>query len=270
MKGQVMATITYHDIVLALHELELNRDSNVIAHASLSAFGDVRGGAASVLGALLATCNTVVMPTFTYQTMVWPESGPPDNACTYEDHAEENVRAVLFNPDLPADPSLGEVAETLRRHRLALRTSHPVLSFAAAGAHAPEIVNAQSLENPLGPLEWLYDHGGDVLLMGVDHRADAAIHLAEKLVGRKQFVRWAVGVERAYRLPGFPGCSNGFNAIAGKLAWVAQQTTVGTAAVQRIPLKNLVEAATQMIQEDPQALLCDDPKCERCNAVRGG
>jgi len=264
-----MATITYHDIVLVLRELELSKGRNVIAHTAPSAFGDVRGGAASVLGALLTTCGTVVMPTFTYQTMVWPESGPPDNACTYGDHTEENARAVLFSPELPTDPSLGQVAETLRRHRRALRSNHPVLSFAAEGAHAPEIASAQSLDNPLGPLEWLYNNDGDVLLIGVDHRANAAIHLAEKLVGRKQFVRWAVGVERAYRLPGFPGCSNGFNAIATKLAWIAQQATAGTETIQRIPLKSLVEVAMQMIQEDPHALLCDDPKCARCNAVRG-
>jgi aminoglycoside 3-N-acetyltransferase len=264
-----MTTITYHDIAHALQELELSKDSNVIAHASLAAFGDVRGGVASVLGALLATCGTVVMPTFTYQTMVWPESGPPDNACTYGNHVEENARAILFSPELPADDSLGQVAETLRRHRLAARSGHPILSFAAAGAHASEIVNAQSLENPLGPLEWLYEHGGDVVLIGVDHRDNIAIHLAEKLVGRKQFIRWAVGEERAYRLPGFPGCSNGFNAIAGKLAWSVQQTTVGMATIQRIALKKLVEVAMQMIQEDPNALLCDDLKCVRCNAVRG-
>ena len=85
---------------------------------------------------------------------------------------------------------------------------------------------------------------------------------------REEFIRWAVGAERAYRLPGFPGCSNGFNAIAGKLAWVAQQTTAGEAVIQRIPIKSVVEAAMQMIQDDPYALLCDDLTCERCNAIR--
>lgn len=261
--------MTYHDIVLALRELDLRQGSHVIAHVSLAALGDVRGGAESVLGALLATCSTVVMPAFTYQTMVWPESGPSENGCTYQDHAEENARAVLFGPDLPVDPSLGQVAETLRRHRRAVRSDHPVLSFVAGGAHAPEIVGAQSLENPLGPLEWLHKHDGDVLLMGVDHRANTAIHLGEKLAGRKQFIRWAVGAERAYRLPGFPGCSNGFNAIAGKLAWVAQQTTAGEAVIQRVPIKSVVEAAMQMIEDDPYTLLCDDLTCERCNAIRG-
>ena len=265
-----MATISYRDILRSLRELGFNQDSSTIAHVSLAALepGSVRGGAETVIGALLASCGTVVMPAFTHQTMVWPESGPADNACTYGDHAEENAGAVMFNPDLPVDADLGQVAERFRRHSQARRSDHPVLSFAAVGAHAQEVVAAQSLDSPLGPIEWLYDRGGDVLLMGADHRRNLAIHLAEKFAGRRQFVRWAVGVERAYRLPDFPGCSNGFNAIAPKLAWITHQAALGSLALQRIPIVNLVEVAVQTIQEDPYALLCSDPACEQCGVVR--
>jgi aminoglycoside 3-N-acetyltransferase len=262
-----MATITYREMIRALRELGLDSDSNIIAHVSLQGL-EVRGGVETVIGALLAACSAVVMPAFTYRTLVWPESGPVDNGCTYSDHAEENARAVMFSPDLPVDSNLGETAEQFRRHPKAVRSTHPVLSFTAVGAHAQDIVAAQSLDGPLGPLEWLHDNHGEVLLMGVDHRANVAIHLAEKFAGRKQFLRWAVGRERAYRLPGFPGCSNGFNALAGKLAWVAHQTTLNGVTIQRIPITGLVEVVVQMIQRDPYALLCDDPNCERCNAIR--
>jgi aminoglycoside 3-N-acetyltransferase len=265
-----MTIITYRDILRALRELGLNQDSHVIAHVSLAALepGGVRGGTETVIGALLASCGTVVMPAFTPQTLVWPASGPADNGCTYGDHTEENSRAVMFTPDLPVDADLGQAAELFRRHPQARRSDHPVLSFAAVGAHAQDIVAAQSLDSPLGPIEWLYDHGGAVLLMGADHRRNTAIHLAEKFAGRKQFVRWAVGPERAYRLPDFPGCSNGFNAIAAKLAWVTHQAAVGPLALQHIPITNLIEVAVQTIQEDPYALLCSDLTCKMCNAVR--
>ena len=265
-----MAIITYRDIVRTLRELGFNQGNNVIAHVSLAAIepGSVRGGTETVLGALLASCGTVVMPAFTPQTLVWPESGPPDNGCTYGNHAEENARAVMFSPDLPVDADLGQAAERFRRHLQARRSDHPVWSFAAVGAHAQEIVAAQSLDSPLGPVEWLYDRGGDVLLVGMDHRHNTAIHLAEKFAGRKQFVRWAVGVERAYRLPDLPGCNKGFNAIASKLAWITHQAAIGTLAFQRIPIIHLIQVAVQAIQEDPYALLCSDLKCELCNAVR--
>ncbi len=263
-----MAIVTYRDIFRALRELGLSGHGDIIVHASLSALGEVRGGAESVVGALMASSSTLVMPAFTYQTMVWPQSGPPGNACTYGDHAEENARAVMFNCDLPVDPGLGEIAESFRHVSRARRSDHPVLSFTAIGEHTAEILGAQTLDNPLGPVEWLYHHEGDVVLLGADHRANMAIHLAEELAGRKQFIRWAVGPERAYRLPRFPGCSNGFNAIAGRLAWVTQQATLGSTTLQRIPLKDLVEVVMRAIQEDRQALLCDDPACARCNAVR--
>jgi len=265
-----MAIITYRDIMRVLRELGFTRNSNILAHVSLAALDpdNVRGGTETVIGALLASCGTVVMPAFTHQTLVWPESGPPNNGCTYGDRADGNSRAVMFSPDLPVDDELGQVAERFRRHAQTRRGDHPVLSFAAVGAHAQEIVAAQSLESPLGPVEWLYDHGGDVLLIGVDHSANTAIHLAEKFAGRKQFVRWAVGPERAYRLPDFPGCSNGFNAIGSKLAWITHQATLGRLGVQRIPIISLIEVAVQAIQEDPSALLCSDPTCECCNAVR--
>ena len=263
-----MTTITYRDIVRALHELELNHANDVIAHVALSGLGDVRGGAETVIGALLATCGTVVMPAFTHQTMVWPASGPADNGCVYSDHAAENAHAVMFSPDLPVDPELGQVAEPFRRHPQAKRSHHPVLSFAATGAHAEEILATQTLQDPLAPLDWLYDRHGDVLLIGVDHCANVTLHLSEKFAGRKQFVRWAVGSDKAYRLLGFPGCSNGFNAIASRLAWVTQQASLGAATIQRVPVTNLVQVGVQTIQEDPHALLCNDPKCELCNAVR--
>jgi aminoglycoside 3-N-acetyltransferase len=186
------------------------------------------------------------------------------------DYGAQNLQAEMFHPDLPVHESLGPLAEALRHLEQAQRSSHPVLSFAAVGEHAQEIVSTQTTANALGPLQWLYDNGGAVLLLGADHTANVAIHLAERMAGRKQFVRWAIDKERAYRLEGFPGCSRGFEAIAPKLAWVTQQTTIGPASAQRIPMRSLVDTAVQMIQVDPAALLCSDDHCALCVAVRHG
>ena len=263
-----MANITYRDIVRALHELELNQTNDVVAHVSLSSLGDVRGGAETVIGALLATCGTVVMPAFTHQTTVWPASGPADNGCVYSDHTAENARAAMFSPDLPVDPDLGQVAEAFRRHPQAKRSHHPVLSFAAAGVHAEEILATQTLQDPLGPLDWLYDRHGDVLLMGVDHRANVTLHLAEKFAGRKQFVRWALTPRRVVECPGFPGCSDGFNAIGPRLAYTVRQEWAGQAQLQAVPIFNLVGVTQDWLEANPLALLCNHSYCERCRAIR--
>jgi aminoglycoside 3-N-acetyltransferase len=260
--------ISYRDIVVGLRELGLEASSVVLAQADLAALGEVRGGADTLIGALVASCGTLVMPAFTYQTMIVPPDGPPDNGMQYGDHDEQNAQAEMFRADLPVHESVGPLAEVLRCLPQAQRSAHPVLSFAAVGEHAAQIVAAQSVADPWGPLAWMYTNGGDVLLLGADHTANVAIHLAEKMAGRKQFVRWAVDQARAYKLEEFPGCARGFNAIAPKLAWVAQQATIGPAMAQRIPLRDLIDAAVQMIQADRTALLCDDVSCELCNAVR--
>ena len=62
--------LTFRDFSTALRKLEIDRSSPVIVHSSLSAFGELHGGAETVLGALLMAFNTLVMPTFTYKTKI--------------------------------------------------------------------------------------------------------------------------------------------------------------------------------------------------------
>lgn len=270
------SSIGVRDIVRGLRSIGLTKDTGVIVHASLSSFGQVRGGAAAVLAGLLSTCRTVVMPAFTWQTMVWPLDGPPDNGMTYGDprHAAANHDAVLFRPDLPVHRETGVTAELLRKQWFVARSSHPVLSFVAVGDDAHEVLAGQTLERPLAPIEWLQHHGGDVVLIGVGHTRNTSIHFAEKLADRRQFLRWAIVFDkekveaRAVRLPNLPGCSEGFDAIEPEIARATTQVTIGNATVRRIPLQMLIPTVVGWISDEPDALLCSRPDCERCNAVR--
>jgi hypothetical protein len=160
----------------------------------------------------------VVMPTFTYQCMVWPLAGPPNNAVTYDDHQDDNAYADIFRPDLRAHPSLGRVAETLRRLPGAIRSAHPVMSFAAWGEGAQTVVSAQSRAEPLGPVAHLADasRDGDVLLLGVGHTVNTSIHYAEYRAGRKQFIRWALTPAGVVECVAFPGCSDGSGDCAAR------------------------------------------------------
>jgi aminoglycoside 3-N-acetyltransferase len=58
-------TTRLQDIRIGFHSLELG-DKPVIVHASLSAFGQIQGGAETLISALLAIFDSVVMPAFTY------------------------------------------------------------------------------------------------------------------------------------------------------------------------------------------------------------
>jgi aminoglycoside 3-N-acetyltransferase len=257
---------TFRDFYNGLRQLEIPPSHPLIAHASLSAFGDVHGGAETVLGVLLGAFQTLVMPSFTYKTMLIPETGPEHNACTYGSGKDTNRMAEFFRPDMPVDRLIGKIAETLRTRAGAQRSSHPLLSF--TGINAGAILGAQTLKDPLGPIRALYEAEGWVLLLGVDHTVNTSIHYAERAAGRKQFIRWALSPAGVVECMGFPGCSAGFQVVSTRLDHVTHTVQVGPRSIQAFPLNDLVNTVRQWIEEDPLALLCEQQDCERCGAVR--
>ncbi len=258
--------VSHRSLVTALRDLGLTMRSRVIAHVSLARLGREPRHAESVLGALLETCNTLVMPTFTHQTLVVPADGASTNHLSLSDVPRAEGPPEPFHPDMPADSVMGEVAEALRRMPGALRSDHPILSF--AGMNAAEALRRQSLEDPWGPIAWLAENDGDVLLAGMDHTANVSLHYAEKLAGRKQFLRWAQTAQGVVACAACPGCSDGFKVIEPRLAGVARQLQLGGAMLQLIPLRDLIHVAVSWIRQDPRALLCDRLGCERCSEVR--
>lgn len=261
-----MTNLSFRDIYTALRKLELDRKRPLIAHASLSALGQVTGGAETVVGALISLCDALVMPAFTYKTMVIPEVGPLGNAIDYGSGIYTNRMAQFFRPDMPVDRLIGSIPEALRRYPNARRSSHPILSF--TGFNAARFLEAQTMAEPLATIRRLHEEGGWVLLLGVSHTVNTSIHYAEWLAERKQFLRWALTPNGAVACPGFPGCSDGFETLEPDLRQVTRFALAGNAQVQAIPLADLVQAACTRIAADPCALLCARQDCARCNAVR--
>ena len=258
--------LSHRELVLALRNLGVDGSRPVIAHASLSAFGQVTGGADAVVGALLDHFETLIMPAFTYKTMIIPEDGPPGNAMEYGTMKDRNKMAEFFYNDMPADKLMGAIAETLRLHLEARRSGHPILSF--SGVNAEGILETQQLNAPFAPIASLADQDGWVLLLGVRHKANTSIHMGERLAGRKTFTRWALMPDIIVECPKFPSCSDGFDAIQPLMEPFTHKTRVGDALVQAMPLHELIETTRQLVRSDPLALLCGRPECPRCNAVR--
>ncbi len=258
--------VTYRDLVAGLRALDLERDRPVIAHASLSAFGEVRGGAETVLGALLMTLGGLMMPVFTYKTMLIPETGPEGNGMTYGSGRDLNQMAEFFRPEMPADRMMGVVAERLRQHAQAQRSIHPILSFAGVGVK--KILQTQTLAEPFAPIRSLVQDDGWVLLLGVDQTVNTSIHYAEQVFGQAGFVRWALTPGGVCECPNFPGCSLGFEKAAPWLKGMTRSILIGNALVQALPLQPMVQMIVELLQRDPLALACDHPDCERCNSLR--
>jgi aminoglycoside 3-N-acetyltransferase len=261
-----VAELSFRDIYTEMRQLKLDRKRPLITHASLSAFGQVKGGAETVVGALISLCDALVMPAFTYKTMVIPEVGPLGNAIDYGSGIYTNRMAQFFQPNMPIDRLIGSIPEALRRYPTASRSTHPILSF--VGFNAQNFLNAQTINEPLAPIRRLHEEGGWVLLLGVEHPVNTSIHYAEWLARRKQFLRWALTPDGVMACPGFPGCSDGFEALEPDLRPVTRYALVGNSQVQAVPLAELVKAACARIAADPCALLCGRPDCARCNAVR--
>lgn len=259
--------LQFNDLILAFQELKL-ADKAVIAHASLRAFGEVAGGADSMVSALLYTTGALIMPTHTYKTMITPVSGPLNNAVNYARAQQWNRLAELYLPSMPVDVMMGIVPEFLRQRPNAIRSMHPILSF--AGVNAKKFLQAQTLENPFAPILELANADGWVLLLGVDHTTNTAIHLAEKLAGRKQFTRWALTEDGTVACPGFPSCSTAFEALEPALRPQTVTLQVGNATVRAIPARTVILRAIEAIKQNPLALLCERTDCERCAAVREG
>jgi len=258
--------LDYSDLKSYFEALNLS-DKPVIVHASLKPFGYIKDGADALVRAMAASFKSIIMPTHTYKTMITPKIGPPNNAMTYGSDENQNKMAVPFKHDLPVDPMMGMLPEALRNHPMATRTMHPILSF--AGINAESALATQSLFAPLAPIGALENQDGWVVLINMDHTVNTSIHYAERLAGRKQFVRWALVGNRAVACQNFPGDSSGFQAIEEYIQPNIFRLDLGKAFIQAFPLKRLFEVVQGLIKQDPLALLCERGDCDRCNAVRG-
>ncbi len=259
--------ISYRDITTGLSALGLNRSTPLVAHVNYPNLGAVKGGVNTVVGALLATVDNLMMPAFTYTTLVIPESGPPDNDLAYGSGRLSNLQAHIYAHDLPVETGDYEAVEELRKYPGIYRSSHPVFSFVGLGMDVA-LVNHPA-DKPYAPLQVAHKLDSWVLLMGAEPSANFSLHWAEKLAGRKQFTRWALTADGIEEIPHFPGCPEGFHKIHYYLQDELHTVRVGETDWYAVRLDVLVSTAVALIKEDSFALLCNDMYCKRCNMVRG-
>jgi aminoglycoside 3-N-acetyltransferase len=168
---QRTTTITRQDIVCGLRQLGLEAGADVLVHSSLSSFGHVRGGAETVIHALLETVGphgTVLVPTLTGSEELDARNPP------------------FFDPD--STPCwTGRIPETLRQRPDAVRSHHPTHSVAAIGARAQALTRDHEFSitpcGPDSPYGRLAQDGGQILLLGVTHSVNTTFHHVEEIVG---------------------------------------------------------------------------------------
>jgi aminoglycoside 3-N-acetyltransferase len=258
--------LTYHDFSSTIQNLNIPSGVPLIVHASMSAFGPIKGGAETILGSIFTVSDQILFPAFTYKTMITPEVGPDMNGIKYGSGKSSNAMAEFFHQNMPVDPLIGEVAEKFRWMPEVKRSAHPILSF--CGRNLDAAIELQSMEDPLHPIQMISEMDGWVLLLGVDHTCNTSLHLAEKMASRRQFIRWALTETGVVECPSFPGCSDGFNQIKPVIQDISRQVALGNGWVEAVPIRFMVEIARSMMVSNPQALLCSRKDCPRCNTIR--
>ena len=175
--------MTVQSLTQDLRRLGVEPGMVVLVHSSLNAIGWVSGGPIAVILALeeaLGPEGTLVMPSHTSGLCDPSEWKNPPVPEEWWQVIRDTMPA--FDPDLTPTRSMGAIAETFRKQRGVLRSSHPLCSFSAWGNLAETVVQDHELSFGMGersPLARIYDMDGYVLLIGVDHDSNSSIHLAE-------------------------------------------------------------------------------------------
>ena len=265
--------VTLDDIRHAVRTADLSVRP-LCVHSSLRSFGQVEGGAATVVRALLDEGCTVLVPTFslTFSISPPPHLRPPRNAWDY-DHpiADLMGEGRIYSPETnEVSQWLGIIPTTVLQMDGRIRGNHPLNSFTAIGPLATDLIERQQPDDVYAPLRRLAELHGAVVLMGAGLTSMTLIHLAERLAGRTMFRRWANGFDGQAMMMEVGSCSTGFDAFDPVLAPLERRMTVGESLWRIFPAGPTLSAATEAIRQDPSITHCGKREC-RCNdAVLGG
>ena len=249
--------------------------NQVMVHGSLASFGEVRGGASSILRGLLDRGRTVMVPAFSWSFGV---PRPQRLAPLARNGVEPGFRGPTggigraYTPKCgEVDGDMGTVATAVVGMPEAARGMHPLNSFATVGPMADALVSTQTLLDVYAPIRELADQGGFILLMGVGLQSMTALHAAEELAGRRPFRRWANGPDGQAVTVAVGGCSRGFDAFAEILAGVERRDRVGNSLWRAFPARDVLSLCAAAIREKPELTRCDHDDCVRCtDAIAGG
>jgi aminoglycoside N3'-acetyltransferase/GrpB-like predicted nucleotidyltransferase (UPF0157 family) len=156
--------IAVPELTAELEGLGVTAGGVLLVHTSFSRIGPIEDGPLGLIRALQAALGP-------HGTLVMPSMSDDD------DHPFDRGATPCLG--------MGVVADTFWRLPGVLRSNSPH-AFAAIGPEAIRIAADHPLDMPHGldsPVGRVYDHDGQVLLLGVGHDANTTIHLAEALAG---------------------------------------------------------------------------------------
>ncbi|MFJ5233284.1 aminoglycoside N(3)-acetyltransferase [Kitasatospora sp. NPDC088391] len=170
-----------------LRRLGVRPGETLLVQSSLRSIGPVAEGARGVvkaLGEALGADGTLVVYTATPEnSRTSPYYRAATAGLTPAQLDEYHDRMPAWDAaTTPASPTMGLLAETVRRTPGALRSPHPQTSFTALGPAAAELTGVHPLASHLGegsPVRRLYDSPARCLMIGVPVWCCTPLHLLE-------------------------------------------------------------------------------------------
>jgi aminoglycoside N3'-acetyltransferase len=252
----VAAPTPIAQLVVQLRALGVRRGGVLLVHASFRAVRPVEDGPRGLIAALreaLGADGTVVMPSWTGDD------------------------SSVFDPSsTAASADLGILADTFWRLPGVERSDHP-FAFAAIGPLAHTIVKGPLPLPPhihASPVGRVYDLGGQVLLLGVDHDANTTIHLAELLADVPYRLSKHITVLRDGRPARIDYAENDhccarFALLDTWLADVQRRGRVGNAEARLVDARAIVNAVAPRLRSEPLLFLHEPAHgCAECDEAR--
>lgn len=256
--------VACQDLMDTFRTLGLESGDSLIVHSSYRSLGEVEGGPATVIQALLnciGPSGNLMLPTFNYAVPL-PEP--------YFDPAE-------------TPGATGIITETGRKWPGAVRSVHPTHSVAVIGPKAKEWTKDHLTVRTAGigsPIDLLARHGGKVLLIGVEHTSNTTIHIAEEYAGVPK-APWGFGLPTirinlptgeliSHQVDTSSSCSSAFGGAEYPLRQknLIRDLRLGGCKLQMMKGSDVIENVCRIIREKPDILLCTSPKCVPCTGTR--
>ena len=232
--------------------LGLKAGMNLIVHSSLSSIGWICGGPESFIRALMETITwngIIIMPTQSPSLSDPSDWANPKIPETWWNDVKSNMPA--FDSKITPTEFMGAIPEVFRSFPDVERSYHPTHSFAIWG----EKGRYWSLNHPLeeslsefSPLGKLYENGGYILLLGVNHESNTSLHLSETMVTnfpKKKFgspiLKQGKRIWEEYE--DYEYDSSDFNKIgnAFEKEFYIKTCSIGNAKTKLIPMEEMVD-----------------------------
>ena len=261
--------VTKNDIQKAIEANGLS-DEIICVHSSLRSFGEVEGGAETIINVFLEAGCTLLAPSFTYRFYLPPREEIEQNGIDDEMRTIEPTDRIYNSSIIDISSDMGAIPRAMVYRDGRHRGNHPSNSFVALGPEAEELISCQTAENVYASFRKMMEKSGKIVMMGVDLTKMTAIHYAEQLSGRNLFVRWALDKDGNTIRLREGSCSEGFNNLAPEVANLEKQITVGNSLWRIFPINETVLACAEAIRNDCNITHCGNENCRQCNDMQKG